>query len=91
MILQNFDAVCKKTSKIVSFVPISFREHLNKCKLMFSIAGEPIRRVAKFRENRRRDGGERVFRKTQRNCIMVVICYTEGDRNFYGVWRICVF
>jgi len=36
-----------------------------------------IRRVAKFRENRCRDGGERVFAK-----IWTHLCYTEGDHNY---------
>ena len=37
---------------------------LTECKVVvFYIADEAIPRVAKFRENRHRDGGERVFGK----------------------------
>jgi len=57
--LQNVDALSEKNRQKWGFLsPISFK--YAKCKGTFSIADE-LRREAKFRENRCRDGGERVF------------------------------
>ena len=43
-----------------------------------------LRLVAKFRENRYRDGEERVFGKKWTRNTMVAVCYTEGDRNKFS-------